>query len=164
MKKALSFILFLTVSTVWAQSIHETEFYDFILPSGDTSSPYQSIKEEFSNIDSFVLSHNKTPKYLIFVMSNKLTNDFDGLNISNYMDYLNDLGAITVTSAKETDGFIVIKFIDHKKENISYTAYLSSNNDILNRFVFFIPRTVGDMYDNEIRGIIKSIKYKRLQW
>ena len=159
------FILVLLVfSTSWAQSIHETEFYKMVLPLEYSANPYQSSKEEFANIDSFMLSHHESPRYLLMVMSNKLTANFDGISLDNYMDYIEDIGTISIISAEKSDDFIRVKFIDKKKENISFVAYLNAKNDILNRFVFFIPQKVGDIYEKEITQVIKSIEYKKIHW
>lgn len=163
-KKVLFFILFTT--QIIAQKSFETDFYNITIPENTTANLFNSSKEEFATTEVYEFKQNNKPKYLFYLISNKLLNNDEPLNLFNYSNYLSDIGNIEVLSAEKIEVNkirITLKYNDN--ETVFGVMYFSVTNNILNRFLFLLPKAeLHEMFSQEINKIFLDIKYLKTEW
>lgn len=123
MKKILIILLLFITSIVMAQNKIENNFYSLSIPSATNVKPFQSTHEELANIDSYQFFLEDRPKYIFYMMSNKLETSAT-VSLDNYNDYVYDLGELEVVNAEMFNNFIKVYFNYKNKKAIEGVVYI----------------------------------------
>uniref|UniRef100_UPI003A8DA0AD hypothetical protein n=1 Tax=Flavobacterium beibuense TaxID=657326 RepID=UPI003A8DA0AD len=156
MKFFLFALLFVTVEGK-SQDKLENAYYILNLPNNTTVKLFQHTNEDFANIDSYKFFEGEKPKYVLYMMSNKLEADVT-VREDNYIDFLNDIGALNVTNVSRFNNFFKVNFNFKDREAIECVMYININGDILNRFLLMYPnKTILNNFENEVNIFLKNI-------
>lgn len=151
----LLLILFLLIKS-YSQEKISTQFYELNIPTNSDVKLFDKSCESLANIDVYQFAIEGKPKYILYMMSNKIS-DKVKVNIDNYKDFLFDLGDLNVLDASYLGDKIKVSFIYNNKKNINGITYIYIQNDILNRFVFLLPNeSARNAFSNEIEKMIES--------
>lgn len=158
-------ILFGLSNLCMGQNKLETNFYEIKIPEKTTVKSFNSTHEEYANIEGYQFFLNDKPKYLIYLMSNKIIGEVGVINKANYKDFCGDIGTIEVSELKEDNDMIIVLFKYADKETVRGILYLKLTNNILDRFLFLLPNdTAYELFNKEIDDIVKNIIYKKKIW
>jgi hypothetical protein len=164
-KIILLFILYLLSNKAMAQVDIENSFYKFSIPKKTNVKLFKSTHEELANIDSYQFIFEAKPKYILYLMSNKITSDIKEINIDNYKDFLYDLGEIKISNIEKTNGVVKLHFKYNENDAIQGVLFISINNDVLDRFLFLLPNeSAYKSFNTEIDDVVKNIKHKKNKW
>lgn len=149
-----------------AQEFIETDFYKIKIPNNTTAKFFNSSAEEYAITSVYEFKQNNKPKYLFYLISNKLTDDYEPLNMYNYLSYISDMEEIEVLLVEVVNkDKIKINFKYKNDENIKGIMFLSITNNILNRFLFLLPKKeLYEIFSNEINAIFFDIEYLKEKW
>ncbi len=84
MNRCFLFLL-LIVNSMFSQTI-ENAFYKIPVPFNTFTKSFQSTHEELTNIDSYQFLANEKPKYIFYLISNKLET-LVKIDLDNYKDF-----------------------------------------------------------------------------
>lgn len=164
-KIILLFTLLLISNAIIAQNDIENSYYKFSIPKNTNVKPFKSTHEELANIDVYQFTIDEKPKYILFLISNKLTSDIKEVNVDNCMDFLFDLGEIEVSNTEPFNGIVKLHFKYIENNVIQGVLYIKTNNNILDRFLFLFPNeSAYKSFNIEIDNILKSITDKQSKW
>lgn len=162
-KKILLLLLFVT-SVMTSQNKVENAYYRLAVTANTNVKLFQSTHEGLANIDSYQFLVNEKPKYIFYMMSNKLETSLT-VGLDNYKDFLFDIGDIDITNAEMFNGFIKVYFNYKNKKAIEGVVYISVRGNILNRFLIMYPnKSALKAFDDEVNMIIKDVNYKKNVW
>lgn len=163
MKKIFILLLF-TTTMLTAQNKVANNFYSLSAPSNTNVKSFQSSHEELANIDSFQFFLEDKPKYIFYMMSNKLETSAT-VSLENYKDYVFDLGELDITNAEMFNSFIKVYFNYKNKKSIEGVVYIGIRNNILNRFLLMYPnKSALDKFDKEVNIMLNDVDYKKSSW
>lgn len=155
----------LMITKLSAQVTFDNKFYRLDIPKNTHIEIFKSTNEEEANVDVYKLITEGKPKYLLYLMSNKLNADVDSVTIDNCKEFLHDIGNLEITDVKTLANLIKIDFLYTENKKVVCTVYLSKTNNILNRFLFIFPNNnISTKFDNEINILLNSIVYKVKYW
>ncbi|KAF2514152.1 hypothetical protein E0W68_13790 [Flavobacterium salilacus subsp. salilacus] len=162
-KKILLLIIFFCFN-MNAQKKIENSYYRLIIPHNTEVELFENTHEKLANIDSYKFFSNSKPKYILFMMSNKLEESVD-VEMDNYKDFIFDIEDIDVVKADNFNTFIKIYF-NYKSNNIiKGVLYIDTRNDILDRFLFMFPNEKHLVkFESEIDIMIDNINYIKDYW
>ena len=83
MRFVFIFMLFYTVNMIGQQKL-ETSFYSFSKPKNTDVKFFNSSNEEIANTDVYEFRENDKPKYLLYLISNKLTSEYEPISKENF--------------------------------------------------------------------------------
>lgn len=147
-----------------AQKNIENSYYKLIIPHNTEVELFESTHEKSANIDSYKFFSNSKPKYILFMMSNKLEESLN-VNMDNYKDYIFDLDDLDVINACNFNTFIKIYFNYESNNIIKGVLYIGIRNDILDRFLFMFPDEKHLIkFESEINVMINSTYYIKNHW
>lgn len=150
---------------LYSQETIETNFYSFKIPQETVVESFGSSNEELANVDVYQFIINDKPKYLLYLMSNKINVKINTVDFENYNSFLSDLGDVRILVAEKLSNNFKIEFSYNEKENIRGIVFLSINNDILNRFVFLLPNEKAkEVFQDEIINLSNSITIIKNSW
>jgi len=168
MKYYFNIILMMLVCQAFSQNNLKTTFYNIEFPESSKFKLFNSVNEEFSNIDVYKVTEkdNEELKYLIYLMSNSLNKDAEILNKDNLDGYLNDIGDYSLIKVNEIIGSDnkTIEATIRINEKMLGIIFLNKKRDILNRIFFMIPQVNYSKYLTEINDSFKTIKYNKNNW
>ncbi|WP_116787547.1 hypothetical protein [Flavobacterium psychrotrophum] len=161
--KSIIFLLFFA-TCMKAQSNIENNFYLLPLPTGICAKLYQSTNEKQANIDSYQVTINTKPSYILYMMSNELQIPTP-VKIENVKDFLFDIGDIDVNKVENYKSFIKVYFKYKNNNTIDCVIYMMTTNNILNRFLLMYPGiNAQNKFDLVVNSIIEGVIYKKKNW
>ncbi|MPT34819.1 MAG: hypothetical protein E2604_06970 [Flavobacterium sp.] len=164
---SIIFFTFFGTNALFAQTNINTEFYKVDLPKGSDFKVFAQSREETANIDVYEFTLDKKPKYLLYLLSNKLNEGHSPIVEENLDSYLSDLGNdIKVVSVEQLKGILKVIIKYHNNDYLTSIIYLSETGNILNRFVFIFPNEqTRDLFHEEIQSIaLKNITCNKTGW
>lgn len=158
--------MFFCAFNLFGQEKLKTSFYSFYVPENSEAKFFNSSREEFANTDVYEFKESNKPKYLLYLISNKLTEDYNPLNIENHLNYLTDIeNAEIISSEVIENGKIQVKFKYIDNEQIMGIIFLTSTNNILNRFLFLFPNSeLSKKFSEEVKNIFLNIEFNKKYW
>ncbi|MBN9284144.1 MULTISPECIES: hypothetical protein [unclassified Flavobacterium] len=156
-------ISLLVVTGIYSQTKFKTEFYTVTVPENTTYTMFNTTREAEANIDIYEFGADGKIKYLLYLMSNKMSGAVK-VDENNFEDFLTDLYELVITDIEKQDGNLKIYFSYNDSEFVRGIAYLSTENDVLSRFVFLLPnpdakKTFSNEIDRMVTNIIKTKKH-----
>lgn len=162
---AFYILINLTNNNLYSQDIVETNFYSFKVPEKTIVKAFGSSNEELANTDVYQFIVNDNPKYLLYLISNKINTEVTNIDYENYNAFLSDIGDIRILGAEKLNNQFKIDFNYNDKENIKGIIFISVNNDILNRYVFLLPNEKAkEVFQDEIIKLVNSITPIKNVW
>jgi len=77
-------------NNIYSQENIKTEFYYVKKPEKTIIKAFNSTHEEFANIDAYQFITDEKPKYILYLMSNRINIEITSINIDNFKDFLSD--------------------------------------------------------------------------
>lgn len=163
MKKFFLLLLF-TSTIVTSQNKVVNNFYSLSSPANTNVKSFQSSHEELANIDSYQFFLEDKPKYIFYLMSNKLETS-STVSLENYKNYVFDLGELDITNTEMFNNFIKVYFNYKNKKSIEGVVYIGIRNNILNRFLLMYPnKSALYKFDKEVNIMLNGVDYKKGSW
>lgn len=164
MKNKIFLSLLFITSIMTAQNKVENPYYSISIPSKTNVKLYQSSHESLSNIDSYQFLVDGKPKYIYYMMSNKLETSVT-VGMDNFNDFLFDIGDIDITNVEMFNDFIKVYFKYKTKNAIEGAIYIGIRGDILNRFLVMYPNASAlKSFNEEVNLLLKDVTYKKSKW
>ncbi len=148
---------------MFSQTIENT-FYKIQVPVNTSIKAFQSTHEALASIDSYQFIVNGKPKYIFYMMSNKLETEVI-VGLENYKDFLFDIGDIDITKAEIFNDLIKVYYNYTDKKAIEGVIYIGIRGNILNRFLLMYPNQSSlKTFDEEVDLIVKDVDYRKTNW
>lgn len=147
-----------------SQSKVDNAYYGLKVPPNTNVKLFQSTHESLANIDSYQFIVNGRPKYIFYLMSNKLAIPAT-VGMDNYNDFLFDIGDIDIINIEMFNNFIKVYFNYKNKNAIEGIVYIGITDNILNRFLIMYPNESAlKSFDEEVNLMVKEVDYKKSNW
>lgn len=150
----------------FAQSKISTDFYILDLPNGFQFKEFNKSREENSNSDVYEFLQDGKPKYLLYLLSNKLNDNHTAISIENIKNYVFDIGDLNILNTENVSGKIKIVATSNEYENLKSIIYVFQTGNILNRFLFLFPNEEAkSLFAAEVEELVKNhVSSKRTNW
>ncbi|EZH73168.1 hypothetical protein ATO12_19370 [Aquimarina atlantica] len=161
MRKIVLLLIVMTALTSSGQTSLKNSSHALELPKATVFEKMNSTKEETSNVDVYkiTLANNDQPKYLIYLMKNKLNKEINSISDYNFEDYLKDVGKAEILSKD----LIIFKNREYYKVKVDFgnkvqgVLYITVKDDNLYRLLFMLPNSEYYVkYSKEITSIFES--------
>ena len=164
MNKTILLLSFFVINMITAQKNVENAFYSLPVPSNTEVKLFKNTHEELANIDSYQFLVDAKPKYILYMMSNKLETSAT-VGLDNYKDFMVDIGDVEINNAEMFDSFIKVYFSYADKNAVKGTIYIGIRNNLLSRFLLMFPNeSASKSFDSEVNVMLGHTIYKSNVW
>ena len=161
MKQIIFLFAIITGLNMVGQTTISNDYYSLKLPISTSYDKVNSTKEELSNVDLYKVidTDNNRTKYLIYLMSNQLKTNIEGISDYNFKDYLKDIGKAEVLMSesitfKNREFYKVKLGLDN---NVRGLMYITAKEGTLYRLFFMLPNEeYYEKYLDEMSSIFES--------